>query len=73
MAEKVTATGQVTDIKWKYMCPKSRGNYKGGGGQNYPHAKRKKVGGGPSETEWIKVVTAEGRTRWETRPRVLRR
>lgn len=69
MAEAVTSTGQVTDIKFKYTCPKSRGTYKGGGGQNAPRAKRKKTGGGPGPVEWVKVLTAEGRTRWETRPR----
>ena len=68
MAEIVTSTGQVMDIKFKYTCPKSRGTYKGGGGQNAPRAKRKKVGGGPAPIEWVKVITKEGRTRWDQRP-----
>lgn len=74
MAEKATVTGQVMDIKFKYTCPKSRGNYKGGGGAQAASStsKRKKVGGGPSDIEWVKVITSEGRTRWETRPRVKR-
>lgn len=62
----------VTDIKYKYTRPKSRGTYKGGGGQNAPRAKRKKTGGGPSPIEWVKVITASGSVRWDQRPRVKR-
>ena len=64
--------GRVMDIKFKYTRPKSRGTYKGGGGQNAPRAKRKKTGGGPSGIEWVKVITTDGRTRWDQRPRQKR-
>lgn len=31
--------------------------------------RRKKVGGGPSPIEHVKVITETGHVRWETRPR----
>lgn len=61
------------DIKYKYTRAKSRGTYKGGGGQNSPRAKRRKVGGGPAPTEWVKVVTSSGRIRWDQRIRERRK
>lgn len=73
MAETVTKDGQVTWLKWKYAMPKDKGRYKGGtspGGK--PAVKRKKVGGGPSPIERVKVITADGGVRWETRPREKR-
>jgi hypothetical protein len=72
VAEIVMPDGRVMDIKFKYTCPKSRGTYKGGGGQNAPRAKRKKTGGGSSDIEWVKVVTSTGATRWDQRPRQKR-
>lgn len=73
MAETVTKDGQVTWLKWKYAMPKDKGRYKGGasmGGK--PTVKRKKVGGGPSPVERVKVIGTDGHVRWETRPRVKR-
>lgn len=73
MAETVTKDGMVTWIKEKYSCHKDKGRYKGGtstGGK--PAVKRKKVGGGPSPIERVKVIGADGHVRWETRPRAKR-
>jgi hypothetical protein len=73
-SETVTKDGQVTWIKEKYSCHKDKGRYKGGtstGGK--PQHKRKKVGGGPSPIEHVKVICADGGVRWETRPRQVRR
>lgn len=73
MAETKTKDGQVTWLKWKYAMPKTRGSYKGGSSTSGKHAiKRKKVGGGPSPIEHVKVITADGGVRWETRPREKR-
>lgn len=72
MAERTLPNGMVTDIKFKYTCSKSRGTYKGGGGQNSQRAKRKKIGGGPHPVEWVKVLTAGGRVRWDQRVREKR-
>lgn len=73
MAEQKMPDGRVMDIKSKYTCSKSRGAYKGGGGQNTPRAKRKKTGGGPSPVEQVMVLTADGRIRWTRRPREQKR
>ena len=70
MAEQRMSDGRVMDIKFKYTCPKSRGTYKGGGGNNSQRAKTKNVGGCPHGLEWVKVLTASGRIRWDQRPRV---
>jgi hypothetical protein len=74
MAETLTKDGQVTWIKEKYSRHKDKGRYKGGtstGGK--PVRKRKKVGGGPSPIEHLKVIGPDGRVRWETRAREIRR
>lgn len=74
MAETITKDGSATWLKWKYAKPKDKGRYKGGtstGGK--PVVKRKKVGGGPSSVEHVKVIGADGHVRWDTRPRQVRR
>ncbi len=74
MAETKTKDGRVTWLKWKYAMPKTRGSYKGGtSATGKPVRKRKKVGGGPSPIEHVKVICADGGVRWETRPRQVRR
>jgi hypothetical protein len=73
-SETKTPEGPVTWIKEKYSCHKDKGRYKGGtsaGGKAV--RKRKKVGGGPSPLEHVKVICATGGVRWETRPRQVRR
>lgn len=73
MAETTTKDGQVTWLKWKYAMPKEKGRYKGGtstGGK--PMTKRKKIGGGPSDVEHVKVIGVDGRVHWQTRPREKR-
>lgn len=72
MAETVTKDGSVTWLKLKYSCHKDKGRYKGGTNAAKNVRKRKKVGGGPSPIEHVKVITATGHTRWETRPRATR-
>lgn len=66
MAESVS--GPVVWVKMKYLEPKTRGRYKGGA-NSAPVRKRKKVGGGPSPIERVKVITAAGKTSWIDRSR----
>lgn len=73
MAEEiVTRDGTVTWLKEKYSCYKQKGRYKGGTNAAKQLRKRRKVGGGPNPTEHVKVITATGHVRWETRPRATR-
>lgn len=73
MSEITTKDGPVTWIKEKYSCRKEKSSYKGGSSSGSKKVtKRKKVGGGPSPIEHVKVIGADGRIRWETRPREKR-
>lgn len=69
MAEIVTKDGTVTWLKDKYSCYKQKGRYKGGTSGAKAVKKRKKVGGGPSLIEHVKVITKTGGVRWNTRVR----
>ena len=63
----------VTWLKAKYSCYKQKGRYKGGGGTGAPKkTKGRKIGGGPNPVETVKVITAGGHVRWDTRPREKR-
>ncbi len=67
--------GPVVWLKEKHSCPKQNGRYKGGSNTaaKKTDRKRKKVGGGPSPIEHVMVITVEGRTTWQTRPRAVKR
>jgi hypothetical protein len=71
MAE-TTELSPVTWLKQKYSCYKQKGRYKGGTNAAKSVRKRRKVGGGPSPVEHVKVLTASGHVRWETRPRATK-
>ena len=66
MAEAVA--GPIVWVKRKYLEPKTRGRHKGGA-NSAPARKRRKIGGGPSPTERVMVITAAGKTTWLERPR----
>lgn len=74
MAETLTKDGRITWLKEKYAVLKDKGRYKGGtSGGGSKTRKRRKIGGGPSPIEYVKVITGEGRVTWLTRPRETRR
>lgn len=73
MPELLLPTGQVTWNNDKHTRPKDKTRYKGGTSGGAPVRKRKKQGGGPSPIETIKVIGSDGRIRWETRQREIRR
>ena len=73
MERETKPGGPVAWLKAKYERPKDKGRYKGGtsaGGKS--KTKRRKIGGGPSPVEHVKVITTTGHVRWETRPREKR-
>lgn len=78
MSDTTPTTGPVTWVKHKYTAPKDKGRYKGGANASAKGArKRKKVGGGPSPIEHVRVLRFTGFTypegsttaKWITRPR----
>lgn len=73
MESRTSETGPVTWLKAKYSRPKDKGRYKGGTSGAKAAKKRKKVGGGPSPIENVKIIGAGGHVRWETRPRDTKR